>query len=197
MRREEEIAELAALRNERDQEAALACDLKSAVDTLTAQRDQLRTRVGELEARRDELLALVAKVAQETPLADEVADALNQRGVLLAAIGTLRNELRDKAQTVAVLRAELARLKLDHQIEAAQREMETPKTWAPLEPTLQAAAKAGEDRLVPLVRELVDYAIDAAATMYTTPCRHPEFCLCVARERVGDVIARARKAAGP
>ncbi len=48
-----------------------------------------------LEARRDELLLLVAKLSQEAALPDEVANALNQRGALLAEIGTLRSRLAE------------------------------------------------------------------------------------------------------
>jgi hypothetical protein len=40
--------------------------------------------------RRDELLAMVAKLSQTVPLESEVAEALNQRGALLAEIGTLK-----------------------------------------------------------------------------------------------------------
>lgn len=43
-----------------------------------------------LEQRRDELLALVARLSQTVPLESEVAQALEQRGALLAEIGTLR-----------------------------------------------------------------------------------------------------------
>jgi len=40
--------------------------------------------------RRDELLEMVAKLSQSVPLDSEVGEALNQRGVLLAEVGTLK-----------------------------------------------------------------------------------------------------------
>ncbi len=43
-----------------------------------------------LAIRRDELLAMVANLSQTVPLESEVAEALNQRGALLAEIGTLK-----------------------------------------------------------------------------------------------------------
>lgn len=46
--------------------------------------------VQRLTTRRDELLALVARISQEEPLPDEVQNALDQRGALLAEVGTLR-----------------------------------------------------------------------------------------------------------
>lgn len=51
--------------------------------------------VAKLRERRDKLLDLVAKLSQTVPLEAEVADALNQRGVLLAEIGTLRSQLAE------------------------------------------------------------------------------------------------------
>lgn len=52
--------------------------------------DHWKTKAEALETRVSELLALVAKISQETPLPDEVAQALTQRGAMLAEIGTLR-----------------------------------------------------------------------------------------------------------
>jgi len=43
-----------------------------------------------LTVRRDELLAMVAKLSQTVPLDSEVAEALTQRGTLLAEVGTLK-----------------------------------------------------------------------------------------------------------
>lgn len=40
--------------------------------------------------RRDELLEMVAKLSQTVPLESEVGEALNQRGALLAEVGTLK-----------------------------------------------------------------------------------------------------------
>lgn len=56
-------------------------------------------RIGELEQRREELLALVAKLSQTVPLEPEVAESLNQRGTLLAEIGTLRSRIRELEST--------------------------------------------------------------------------------------------------
>jgi hypothetical protein len=61
----------------------------------------LLDRIDELETRRDELLATVVKVTNSTPFADEAKDALEQRGALVAEVGTLKS-------TVASLRRELA-----------------------------------------------------------------------------------------
>jgi hypothetical protein len=52
-----------------------------------------REQIAKLEARRDELLATIAKISQTVPLESEVAEALNQRGALLAEIGTLRAQI--------------------------------------------------------------------------------------------------------
>lgn len=49
--------------------------------------------IQKLEKRRDELLEMVAKLSQTVPLESEVGEALNQRGALLAEIGTLRARL--------------------------------------------------------------------------------------------------------
>lgn len=73
-----------------------------SVEQLRAERDSARmlARVrGEerdrLATRRDELLALVASISQSTPLDEEVKGALNQRGALLAEVGTLRARVAD------------------------------------------------------------------------------------------------------
>lgn len=73
----------------------VAC--RENVDKLTADTAWLRSaRETEIEAnkkltaRRDELLEMVAKLSQTVPLESEVAEALNQRGALLAEVGTLK-----------------------------------------------------------------------------------------------------------
>lgn len=56
-------------------------------------RGEWRAAGAEIEAltkRRDELLEMVAKLSQTVPLESEVAEALNQRGALLAEVGTLK-----------------------------------------------------------------------------------------------------------
>ncbi len=45
--------------------------------------------------RRDELLEMVAKLSQSVPLESEVGEALNQRGVLLAEVGTLKSTIAE------------------------------------------------------------------------------------------------------
>lgn len=47
-------------------------------------------QVQALEKRRDELLQMVANLSQTVPLESEVSEALNQRGALLAEVGTLK-----------------------------------------------------------------------------------------------------------
>jgi hypothetical protein len=49
-----------------------------------------RESIDNLTKRRDELLALVANLSQTVPLESEVAEALNQRGALLAEVGSLK-----------------------------------------------------------------------------------------------------------
>lgn len=49
--------------------------------------------IDELQLRQQEHFALIAKLSQQVPLESEVAEALNQRGVLLAEIGTLKSHL--------------------------------------------------------------------------------------------------------
>ena len=51
--------------------------------------------------RRDDLLATIVRITQETPLAEEVKEALEQRGKLLAEIGTLRQQVNAMAEVVA------------------------------------------------------------------------------------------------
>lgn len=53
----------------------------------------LADRVSALEARQQELLQTIVRISQETPLVEEVKEALNQRGTLIAEIGTLRAEV--------------------------------------------------------------------------------------------------------
>lgn len=63
------------------------------------QRDEARQEVERLTARQQELLATIVRISQETPLVEEVKEALEQRGKLLAEIGTLKAmvaELRAK-----------------------------------------------------------------------------------------------------
>lgn len=49
----------------------------------------------QLTARRDGLLEIVAKLSQTVPLESEVAEALNQRGALLAEVGTLKARIAE------------------------------------------------------------------------------------------------------
>lgn len=52
----------------------------------------------QLRARRDELLATIARISQSEPLPDEVQNALNRQGALLAEIGTLRSRVGELEQ---------------------------------------------------------------------------------------------------
>lgn len=54
---------------------------------------ELLDEVEKLRTRQQELLATIVRVTNETPFADEAADALKQRGSLVAEIGTLRAKL--------------------------------------------------------------------------------------------------------
>ena len=76
-------------------EAADLCvgELRRQVGERLAEQEKiqkLERDVAALETRRDELLALVAKLSQTVPLESEVGEALQQRGVLLAEVGTLK-----------------------------------------------------------------------------------------------------------
>lgn len=54
-----------------------------------------------LQKRQQELLATIVRITNETPFVDEAADALKQRGVLLAEIGTLRRQLAEALATTS------------------------------------------------------------------------------------------------
>lgn len=79
----------------------LVCDDPECVE-VRAENERLRIR-------RDELLALVANISQTVPLESEVSEALNQRGALLAEVGTLRNQLATAERERDELRARLER----------------------------------------------------------------------------------------
>jgi hypothetical protein len=87
--------------------------------------DACAARIAELLARRDALLALVWNTAQSTPLPDEVPNALDQRGALMAEVGTLRAQVqavtwsRDEARRAWARwqrRAELLEFVIDEQV---------------------------------------------------------------------------------
>jgi hypothetical protein len=60
--------------------------------------------IDRLNERQQELLATIVRVTNSTPFSDEAKDALDQRGKLVAAIGTLRSQLA----TMTAARDELA-----------------------------------------------------------------------------------------
>lgn len=66
-------------------------DVRDLIETV----EKLHALTDRLQKRQDELLALVAKLSQTVPLESEVEEALNQRGALLAEIGTLRAEVQE------------------------------------------------------------------------------------------------------
>ena len=68
----------------------LAADQRDAV---MAERDILRGQVEALKLRQSELLATIVRLTNETPFSDEAKDALEQRGKLVAEVGTLRSEV--------------------------------------------------------------------------------------------------------
>ncbi len=55
---------------------------------------QAHVELDRLGARRDELLATIVKLSQIVPFESEIAAAIEQRGALLAEIGTLRSAMR-------------------------------------------------------------------------------------------------------
>ena len=72
------------------------CGSEANAVFIAAAREALPAALDEIErlqTRQDELLALVAKLSQTVPLESEVSAALDQRGALLAEVGTLRAEV--------------------------------------------------------------------------------------------------------
>jgi len=57
--------------------------------------------IAKLEKRRDELLQMVANLSQSVPLDSEVSEALNQRGALVAEVGTLRARVTELEKQLA------------------------------------------------------------------------------------------------
>ncbi len=94
---------------EKEVERAQQGEADQHFDLLAARAD-----VERLELRQQELLATIVRVTNETPFSNEAADALKQRGVLLAEIGSLRadvavmkdarDEWRDEAARIATER---------------------------------------------------------------------------------------------
>jgi len=76
-----------------DQWRSRAWDAEEEVRRLREQNDGLMKR-------RDELLTMVANLSQTVPLESEVAEALNQRGALMAEIGTLKSRLAELERRV-------------------------------------------------------------------------------------------------
>lgn len=76
------------LHDEANQLRAETTWLRSAWETEIEENKKLTTR-------RDELLAMVANLSQSVPLDSEVAEALNQRGTLLAEVGTLKARIAE------------------------------------------------------------------------------------------------------
>lgn len=64
----------------------------------------LRKECDALKIRQGELLATIVRVTNETPFADEAKDALAQRGILLAEIGTLRSKCEHLETVLELLR---------------------------------------------------------------------------------------------
>lgn len=62
------------------------------------ERDEALGEIDRLRERQERHLELIRNLSQSTPLDDEVAQALAQRGVLLAEVGTLRAALRQIAE---------------------------------------------------------------------------------------------------
>jgi uncharacterized coiled-coil DUF342 family protein len=82
-----------SLEHDLDRALIETLELQDAVAARDAALDACAARIAKLLARRDALLATVARISQETPLPDEVRNALEQRGALLAEVGTLRAEV--------------------------------------------------------------------------------------------------------
>ena len=70
-------------------------ELPSGLESAVKEYRALKEQNTALEVRRDELLAMVAKLSQTVPFESEVAEALEQRGALLAEIGTLKARIAE------------------------------------------------------------------------------------------------------
>lgn len=75
-------------------------DLEAELDIEKAENRRLLTRVAELHQA-------MIRVSNETPFADEAKDALAQRGVLVAEVGTLKARVLELEEIHADLTGEL------------------------------------------------------------------------------------------
>jgi hypothetical protein len=103
-----------------------AIDSRSpAADALLSYRDPSTPRsdrLVELEKRNEELRAAMVRITNETPYPDEVKGAIEQRGALVAEIGTLRN--RNHQLSIAYDELAAACGKKNTEINALRAELE-------------------------------------------------------------------------
>lgn len=74
----------------------------------------LINRIRYLEARQESHLATIRSLSQSVPLDSEISEALNQRGALLAEIGTLKAAADSGARARRACEAEVATLTASH-----------------------------------------------------------------------------------
>jgi uncharacterized coiled-coil DUF342 family protein len=85
-------SEVERLTKERDDSRDAARMMSDAYDRAVAHGHELRAEADRLRTRISELLATIVRVTNETPFSDEAKDALEQRGKLVAEVGTLKAE---------------------------------------------------------------------------------------------------------
>ena len=83
--------------------AAEVANLQDSLKRSTEDWEEQFNKREALEARVQELLATIVKVTNETPYPDEIRGALEQRGTLLAEVGTLKARVAELEE--AALRA--------------------------------------------------------------------------------------------
>lgn len=77
------------------EEGADLIKASETVDRMLSENKALTDKVSHLEERQLEHLKLINSLSQSVPLESEVREALDQRGTLLAEIGTLRSQLQE------------------------------------------------------------------------------------------------------
>lgn len=111
-------------------------------------------RIRALEKRQSELLATIVRITNETPFPDEIKSALEQRGKLLAEVGTLRADKHELETVIRVLQGDCAHFR---------GEIKALRERVPREPFDVRAADALADEVYILVqRHVIDARSPAA-----------------------------------
>lgn len=70
-------------------------EIPNEAAAILAERDNLRDELARKNTRIEELLAAMVRLTNSTPFSDEAKDALEQRGKLVAEIGTLKQRVAE------------------------------------------------------------------------------------------------------